>query len=360
MIGKWWPRKTSEKSTAPAGSSALPAQLASAVAQFRLPGWSTAVPQHWWQLEGQQLQLKLPFAATDAVLAPLRDMPQLNDYQISLRCTIEKLPNSQPDLPLVYGNVIVVSSGKGGVGKSSVAVQLALGLAESGAKVGLLDADVYGPSLPTMLGGSAEKQGINAQNKMEPHLRHGVYVSSLGYLADAKDAAIWRGPMASAALQQLFKDTQWPRLDYLIIDMPPGTGDIQLTIAQKIPVTGAVVVTTPQNVALADAEKGIAMFRKVGIPITGLIENMSYFKCSACGHLDPVFGSEGGVRVASEHEVPLLAQLPLASKIRQALDEGEPLLVSAPQHELNQPVRDMAVAVAGQLYQQANKHQRAG
>lgn len=319
---------------------------------FRLPSWQQPVPFEWWQIEQNEITLKLPFAAHSAVLTDLTKQACFAGFRFSIKCTIEKLPNSQPELPLIYGNVIVVSSGKGGVGKSSVAVQLALALAETGATTGLLDADVYGPSLPTMLGGAAQKQDMTAQNKLIPHTRHGVHVSSMGYLADAKEAAIWRGPMASAALQQLFRDTEWPRLDYLVIDMPPGTGDIQLTLAQKMPVTGAVVVTTPQNVALADAEKGIAMFRKVGIPLTGLVENMSYYHCPQCGFEEAIFGRDGGRRVAQEYQVPLLGQLPLASELRAALDAGQPLLIAEPEHELNQPIRAMAAAIAGQLYLQ--------
>lgn len=350
MLGKW----LGKKSTPENGDSFSVAEREQ-LQQFRLPGYDGPLPEAWFSKQGQQACLRLPFSAGSQVLKPLQDDAVLGDYQWQLDCQVEKLPNSQPELPLIYGNVIVISSGKGGVGKSSVAVQLAVALAENGASVGLLDADIYGPSLPTMLGGADEKQQINDQNKMQPHLRHGVYVSSLGFLADSKDAAIWRGPMASAALQQLFRDTAWPRLDYLIVDLPPGTGDIQLTMAQKLPVTGAVVVTTPQNVALADAEKGIAMFRKVGIPLTGLIENMSYYHCPACGHEEAIFGQHGGRKTAESHQVPLLAQLPLASPIRQALDEGQPLLTAEPDHPLNAAIRDMATAVAAQLYQQAKK-----
>ncbi|MGQ4275820.1 iron-sulfur cluster carrier protein ApbC [Pseudidiomarina sp. E22-M8] len=350
MLGKWLGKKTATEN-ADAFSVAERSQLQ----QFRIPGYEGPVPAEWFSKQGEEALLRLPFSAGNQLLRALQDDAQLGQYHWHLHCKVEKLPNSQPELPLIYGNVIVISSGKGGVGKSSVAVHLAVALAEAGAKVGLLDADIYGPSLPTMLGGADEKQQINDQNKMQPHLRHGVYVSSLGFLADSKDAAIWRGPMASAALQQLFRDTAWPRLDYLIVDLPPGTGDIQLTIAQKLPVTGAVVVTTPQNVALADAEKGISMFRKVGIPLTGLVENMSHYHCPACGHEEAIFGHDGGRKTAASHQVPLLAQLPLASPIRQALDQGRPLLVEQPEHSLNDAIRDMATAVAAQLYQQAKK-----
>ena len=344
-------KKSGSRKAAPADGP-FTEQQAAALQAFRLPSWQQPVPQEWWQKDDDTITLNLPFAAHSSLLSELESSACFAGMRFKINCRIEKLSNSQPELPLIYGNVIVVSSGKGGVGKSSVAVQLALALAETGATTGLLDADVYGPSLPTMLGGADEKQDMSPQNKLIPHLRHGVHVSSMGYLADAKEAAIWRGPMASAALQQLFRDSQWPRLDYLVIDMPPGTGDIQLTLAQKMPVTGAVVVTTPQNVALADAEKGIAMFRKVGIPLTGLVENMSFYHCPNCGFEEAIFGRAGGERVAHDYDVPLLAQLPLASAVREALDAGAPLLASDPDHELNQPLRAMAAAIAGQLYLQ--------
>lgn len=326
--------------------------IAAAYEQLRIPGWQGKLPTEWLQVVGQQATLTLPFAAGESFLTPFRADPVLGKLAWKLQLKIHKLANSQPELPLIYGNVIVVSSGKGGVGKSSVSVQLALALASFGATVGILDADVYGPSLPTMMGGAEEKLNYTPQNKMLPHHRHGVWVTSLGYLTDAKAPAIWRGPMASAALQQLFRDCQWPQLDYLIIDMPPGTGDIQLTMAQKLPITGAVVVTTPQTVALADAEKGIEMFRKVGIPLTGIIENMSYFECSQCGHHEAIFGSSGGAHVAQREGVPLLGQWPLAARLRAALDEGVPLAVQAPADPLVALMADSAQQLAMQLYQQ--------
>src|SRR5690554_3370480 len=328
--------------------------FAHALARIQLPEWPEAIPADWVHVTDNIATLTLPFAADERVLAPLRADPELGQLQWQLRVVIEKLPNSQPELPMTFGNVIVVSSGKGGVGKSSVSVQLALALHQLGANVGILDADVYGPSLPTMLGGQDDKLEINAQQKMIPHQRHGIWASSLGYLTDTKDAAIWRGPMASAALQQLFRDTKWPRLDYLVVDMPPGTGDIQLTFAQKLPITGAVVVTTPQTVALADAEKGITMFRKVGVPITGLIENMSYYQCSACGHRDAIFGSAGGVEVAKREQVPVLGQWPLDTRLRAALDEGHPWLVQHPDDPLSQLMRASAAKLASELYWQAH------
>ncbi|CUA82624.1 iron-sulfur cluster carrier protein ApbC [Pseudidiomarina woesei] len=326
-----------------------------ALEQIRLPGLNMPISASWVTIDEKQAVLTLPFAASEAMLEPLKADKILGTYNWQLRVAVQKLPNSQPELPMTFGNVIVVSSGKGGVGKSSVSVQLALALHQLGANVGILDADVYGPSLPTMLGGQEQKLEVNAQQKMIPHQRHGIWASSLGYLTDTKDAAIWRGPMASAALQQLFRDTKWPRLDYLIVDMPPGTGDIQLTFAQKLPITGAVVVTTPQTVALADAEKGITMFRKVGVPITGLIENMSYYQCSACGHQDAIFGSEGGAEVARREQVPLLGQWPLDSRIRAGLDCGKPLQSAEPEHELSVMMRNSAQQLAIELYAQAQQ-----
>lgn len=345
------------KKSKPTTNNTEPPDLAQRITQIRLPEWPHEVPLDWLQFDQQQATLTVPFAADERVLEPFLKDPVLGQFNWRLQRRIEKLPNSQPELPMTFGNVIVVSSGKGGVGKSSVSVQLALALAQLGAKVGILDADVYGPSLPTMLGGQEQKLTINDQQKMIPHQRHGVWVSSLGYLTDTKDAAIWRGPMASAALQQLFRDTKWPALDYLIVDMPPGTGDIQLTFAQKLPITGAVVVTTPQTVALADAEKGISMFRKVGVPITGLIENMSYYECSQCGHRDAIFGTEGGARIAQREQVPLLGQWPLDTRIREGLDVGEPLLVRDPEDNLSTMMRTTAYKLAVQLYQQAHQKQ---
>lgn len=326
--------------------------LATALAALKTTLFPSGIPADWVTVAGQQATLKLPFAAGPGVHKVLSETPVLAEYEWQLQLNIALLDNSQPELPKLHGNVIVVSSGKGGVGKSSVTVHLAIALQQLGARVGILDADIYGPSMPTMLGGSDEKLVFNEQKKMQPHLRHGVHVSSLGYLVEPGDAAIWRGPMASAALQQLFRDTQWPKLDYLLVDMPPGTGDIQLTFAQKLPITGAVVVTTPQTVALADAEKGIAMFRKVSVPITGLIENMSYFECSACGQQDAVFGEQGGARVAEQHQVPLLGQWPLATRIRAALDEGAPLSVSQPEDPISQRMLATAELLAANLYAQ--------
>ena len=226
-------------------------------------------------------------------------------------------------------NIIAVASGKGGVGKSTTAVNLALALAAEGASVGLLDADIYGPSMPIMMGISGRPESLDGQN-MEPMENYGVQVSSIGFLADPDAALIWRGPMASQALDQLLRQTNWKDLDYLIVDMPPGTGDIQLSLSQRVPLTGAVIVTTPQDIALADARKGVAMFEKVGVPILGLVENMAVHVCSNCGHVEHIFGAEGGKRYAAEKGIDYLGALPLALSIREQADSGRPSVVADP------------------------------
>lgn len=239
--------------------------------------------------------------------------------------------------------VILVASGKGGVGKSTTAVNLACALALDGAEVGLLDADIYGPSIPTMLGVAGEKITSPDNKFMQPKFAHGVHLQSIGFLVDEEQASVWRGPMASKALLQLLNETLWPELDYLIVDMPPGTGDIQLTMAQKLPVTGAVIVTTPQDVALADAKKAISMFRQVKIPILGLIENMSFYQCSHCGEKDDVFGTRGGVELAERYQVPVLGQLPLQRTIREQADVGMPIAL------ISQPVAEIYRTISQQL-----------
>ncbi len=227
-------------------------------------------------------------------------------------------------------NIIAVASGKGGVGKSTVAVNLALALQAQGARVGLLDADIYGPSQPLMLGVKS-KPTIRADKLMEPIIAFGLQTMSIGYLIEAQTPAVWRGPMVSGALQQMLNNTVWEGLDYLLIDLPPGTGDIQLTLAQKVPVCGAVVVSTPQDVALIDVAKAIGMFTRVKVPILGLIENMSLHVCSNCGHQDAIFGSDGGARLAEENQVEFLGKLPLERKIRELGDCGTPIVAQDPQ-----------------------------
>ncbi len=227
-------------------------------------------------------------------------------------------------------NVIAVASGKGGVGKSTVAVNLALALAADGASVGMLDADIYGPSQPHMLGLAGE-QPVSVDGKtMQPLQAHGIQVMSIGFLVDPDQPMVWRGPMVTSAFNQLLQQTTWHDLDYLIVDMPPGTGDIQLTLSQQVPVSGAVIVTTPQDIALLDARKGLAMFRKVSVPILGVIENMSTHVCSECGHEESIFGSGGGEQMASDFDVELIGQLPLDASIREQTDSGSPTVVSDP------------------------------
>ncbi|MDH2431514.1 iron-sulfur cluster carrier protein ApbC [Pokkaliibacter sp. MBI-7] len=251
-------------------------------------------------------------------------------------------------------NVIAVASGKGGVGKSTTTVNLALAMAQLGARVGILDADIYGPSQGMMLGvpSGTRPQQIN-DNTMAPIDVHGVQAMSMSFLIDERQPMVWRGPMASGALQQLMTQTQWQDLDYLFVDMPPGTGDIQLTLAQKMPVAGAVVVTTPQDIALLDAQKGIEMFRKVEIPVLGVVENMSLHRCTQCGHEEHIFGEGGGERIATEYQTQLLGSLPLTLKIRQQADSGQPTVIADPDSSEAGHYRAIALKVALALIGQA-------
>ena len=252
-------------------------------------------------------------------------------------------------------NIIAVASGKGGVGKSTVAANLALALHAEGAKVGLLDADIYGPSQPRMMGVSKAKPETPDGKLMHPVMAHGLQVSSIGFLVDEESPTIWRGPMVTQALTQLINGTAWKDLDYLIIDLPPGTGDVQLSLAQRIPVSGAVIVTTPQDIALLDARKGLRMFQRVEVPVLGVVENMSFHVCSSCGHHDPVFGSGGGERLADEHEIELLGQLPLDIRIREQADGGAPTVVAEPDSDNAQRYREIARKAAARLaYSQAD------
>ncbi|MCC9595173.1 MULTISPECIES: iron-sulfur cluster carrier protein ApbC [unclassified Rubrivivax] len=261
----------------------------------------------------------------------------------------------QRGVPLLPGvkNVIAVASGKGGVGKSTTSVNLALALAAEGASVGILDADIYGPSQPTMLG-VADGQPASVDGKtMDPLVGHGIQVMSIGFLVDPDQAMIWRGPMATQALEQLLRQTNWKDLDYLVVDMPPGTGDIALTLAQRVPVTGAVIVTTPQDIALLDAKKGLTMFEKVGVPILGIVENMAVYCCPNCGHTEHIFGAEGGKRMAAQYGVDYLGALPLAMSIREQADGGRPTVVAEPDGELAGLYKQMARHVAVRVAQKA-------
>jgi ATP-binding protein involved in chromosome partitioning len=245
-------------------------------------------------------------------------------------------------------NVIAVASGKGGVGKSTTAVNLALALAAEGATVGILDADIYGPSQPRMLGISGQPDSKDGKS-LEPMEGHGLQAMSIGFLIDDETPMIWRGPMVTQALEQLLNDTQWRDLDYLVVDLPPGTGDVQLTLAQKIPVSGAVIVTTPQDIALLDARKGLKMFEKVEVPVLGIVENMSIHICSQCGHEEPIFGSGGGEKMAAEYSVDLLGALPLDMSIRKQADGGVPTVVAEPDSRVAQIYGEIARKTAAKL-----------
>jgi ATP-binding protein involved in chromosome partitioning len=249
----------------------------------------------------------------------------------------------QRGVKLVPGvkNIIAVASAKGGVGKSTTAVNLALALAAEGAAVGVLDADIYGPSQPVMLGITGRPESKDGKH-LEPMVGHGIQASSIGFLIDVDTPMVWRGPMVTQALEQLLKDTRWRDLDYLVVDLPPGTGDIQLTLAQKVPVTGAIIVTTPQDIALIDARKGLKMFEKVDIPILGVVENMAIHVCSNCGHEEHIFGSGGAAKMCQDYHVELLGSLPLDIRIREQADSGKPTVVADPDGRIAEIYRRIA------------------
>ena len=259
---------------------------------------------------------------------------------VSSKIVAHKAQQGVTLLPKVK-NIIAVASGKGGVGKSTTSVNLALALAAEGATVGLLDADIYGPSQPQMLGISGRPESTDGKS-MEPMQAHGIQAMSIGFLIDTDTPMVWRGPMVTGALEQLLRDTNWHELDYLVIDLPPGTGDIQLTLAQKIPVTGAIIVTTPQDIALLDARKGLKMFEKVGIPILGIVENMSTHICSKCGHEEHIFGAGGGALMASDYQVDLLGSLPLDMQIRMQADSGQPTVIAQPDSKIAHIYKEIA------------------
>ncbi|QDX82329.1 Fe-S-binding ATPase [Denitratisoma sp. DHT3] len=250
-------------------------------------------------------------------------------------------------------NIIAVASGKGGVGKSTTAVNLALALAAEGASVGILDADIYGPSIPQLLGLHGAQPASLDGKSMEPMEALGLQAMSIGFLVDVETPMVWRGPMVTTALQQLLNETRWRDLDYLVVDMPPGTGDVQLTLAQKVPVTGAVIVTTPQDLALLDARKGLKMFEKVGVPILGLVENMSIHICSNCGHPEHIFGKGGAERMAADYGVQVLGALPLDIHIRQQADGGKPTVAAEPNGQIAAMYKDIARRVAVRVAEQA-------
>ena len=283
-----------------------------------------------------------------SIKARLESDPDINNASVNISCKV--VPHKvQEDLkPLdSIANIIAVGSGKGGVGKSTTAVNLALALQREGARVGLLDADIYGPSIPSMLG--VKGQPSTDGEHIIPKEAYGLKVMSIGFLVAEDTAMIWRGPMVTSALQQLLGDTLWGPLDYLIIDLPPGTGDIQLTLAQKIPVAGAVIVTTPQDIALLDARRAVHMFRKVSVPILGVVENMSTHICTACGHEEAIFGHGGGEQMAKDFEIPLLGQLPLTMEIRSSLDAGTPTMTQDLDSPIAKSYRSLALRTAGEL-----------
>ncbi len=255
-------------------------------------------------------------------------------------------------------NIIAVASGKGGVGKSTTAVNLALALQAEGATVGILDADIYGPSMPRMLGCSGQPESKDGKS-LEPMVGHGVQSMSIGYLVEEDTPMIWRGPMVTQALEQLLNDTNWTNIDYMVIDLPPGTGDTQLTLAQKIPVSGAVIVTTPQDIALLDARKGLKMFEKVEVPVLGVVENMSIHICSECGHAEHIFGEGGGSRMAEDHAVDFLGSLPLDIQIREQADSGNPTVTAMPESKVSEIYRQIARKTAAKLATKAKDHSAA-
>ncbi len=287
------------------------------------------------------------------VVAAVRALPGVtnvsaNVYQKIVAHAVQRGVKLMPSVK----NIIAVASGKGGVGKSTTAVNLALALASEGASVGILDADIYGPSQPMMLGIKGRPETRDGKT-LEPMEGHGLQASSIGFMIDMDTPMVWRGPMVTQALEQLLRETNWRDLDYLIVDMPPGTGDIHLTLSQKIPVTGAIIVTTPQDIALLDARKGLKMFEKVGIPILGIVENMAVHVCSNCGHAEHIFGEGGGARMAADYDVEYLGALPLDIRIREQTDSGTPTLVADPDGPISDIYRKIARRVAVRIADKA-------
>lgn len=288
-----------------------------------------------------------------SVIAAIRKLPDAGNVSVNVYSKIVA-HSVQRGVKLLSNvkNVIAVASGKGGVGKSTTAVNLALALAAEGAQVGILDADIYGPSQPMMMGISGRPETLDGKT-MEPMENHGLQVSSIGFMIDPDEPMVWRGPIVTQALQQLLEQTNWRDLDYLIVDMPPGTGDVQLTLSQKVPVTGAVIVTTPQDIALLDARKGLKMFEKVGIPILGVVENMSIHICSNCGHAEPIFGQGGGAKMCADYNVDFLGALPLNMGIREQTDSGRPTVVADPDGPVAAIYKEIARRIAVKVAEKA-------
>lgn len=293
------------------------------------------------------------------VVAKLRTIPGVGS--VTANVTIKIVSHAvQRGVKLIPGvkNIIAVASGKGGVGKSTTAVNLALALAAEGASVGMLDADIYGPSQPTMLGITGRPESKDGK-RLEPMEGHGIQAMSIGFLIDVETPMVWRGPMVTQALEQLLNETNWRDVDYLVVDLPPGTGDIQLTLAQRVPVTGAIIVTTPQDIALMDARKGLKMFEKVNIPILGIVENMSLHICSKCGHEEHMFGEGGGARMSKDYGVELLGALPLDIRIREQADSGKPSVVADPDGRVAEIYRQIARRVAVKIAEKQQDHSAA-
>jgi len=316
------------------------------------------------RVEPAGIEIELGFPAesrlqayTDLVVAEARRVLPGSEPAVTIRCQVVSHGVQRTLKPLEQvRNIVAVASGKGGVGKSTTAANLALALAAEGARVGVLDADIYGPSQPLMFGLEGQRPTSADGKTMDPLVGYGVQVMSIGFLIDADQPMVWRGPMVTSALIQLLQQTRWDDLDYLVVDMPPGTGDIQLTLSQQVPVSGAVIVTTPQDIALLDARKGLQMFRKVGVPVLGIVENMSTHICSNCGHEEPIFGSGGGARMAAEYGVELLGQLPLDLAIREQTDSGRPTVVAAPDSPQAETYRRTARRMAARLASQGRDY----
>lgn len=317
------------------------------------------------RIDGGQVTVTIEFgyaaqsqhgAMRATIEAALRALPGVTGVTVDLQQKIVAHV-VQRGVKLISGvkNVIAVASGKGGVGKSTTAVNLALALAAEGARVGMLDADIYGPSLPQMLGCKGRPESRDGE-KLEPMQAHGLQAMSIGFLIDPEQPMVWRGPMVTQALTQLLGDTRWQDIDYLVVDMPPGTGDVQLTLAQQVPVTGAVIVTTPQDIALLDARKGLKMFEKVGIPILGVVENMSLHICSKCGHEEHIFGAGGGERMAKDYNVELLGALPLDRNIREQVDSGQPTVIAEPNGRVAEIYRAIARRIGVKIAERAKDH----
>ncbi|MEO7727133.1 MAG: iron-sulfur cluster carrier protein ApbC [Burkholderiales bacterium] len=293
------------------------------------------------------------------VVAQLKTIPGVGSVtaNVSMKIVSHAVQRGVKLVPGVK-NIIAVASGKGGVGKSTTAVNLALALAAEGVSVGMLDADIYGPSQPTMLGITGRPESKDGK-RLEPMEGHGIQAMSIGFLIDVETPMVWRGPMVTQALEQLLNETNWRDIDYLVVDLPPGTGDIQLTLAQRVPVTGAVIVTTPQDIALMDARKGLKMFEKVNIPILGVVENMSLHICSKCGHEENIFGSGGGDRMSKDYGIDLLGSLPLDIKIREQADSGKPTVVADPDGRVAEIYRQIARRVAVKIAEKQQDHSAA-